>query len=74
MFKRVFETDEGKQVLDSIKRMAGLGHTCFTHGDPYETAFREGKQATVFYIMNEIKRSGKSGRKLERLTTGGDTE
>ncbi len=48
-YREVFGSPSGKIVLEDM-RAAWMNHTSHVPGDPYETAFREGKRSVVLRI------------------------
>tara|TARA_R110000765_G_scaffold389263_3_gene481683 strand:- start:2240 stop:2458 length:219 start_codon:yes stop_codon:yes gene_type:complete len=52
-YRRTFNTDDGEQVLDDLKRRFGFETTTFS-GDPYQTAFNEGQRAALLLIVRML--------------------
>lgn len=52
-YRRTFNTDDGKKVLDDLKARFGFETSTFS-GDPYETAFNEGQRAAVLLIVRML--------------------
>ncbi len=50
----VFNTAEGRNVLDDLKARYCINTTTFSV-DPTETAYREGQRTVILYIMNLIE-------------------
>lgn len=42
--KEVFSTRNGEKILAQIWEMSGMGASSYVRGDPYQTAFNEGKK------------------------------
>jgi hypothetical protein len=47
-----FSTDAGKRVLEDFEQ--SFGGDCYTKGDPYDTAFREGQRNVLLRIKQGI--------------------
>lgn len=54
-YQRTFSTEHGKRVLRQMMRECGMDEPSFVEGDPYGTAFNEGKRAAVLDIINKLK-------------------
>jgi len=52
-YRRTFNTEDGEQVLDDLKRRFGFEATTFS-GDPYQTAFNEGQRAALLLIVRML--------------------
>tara|TARA_R100001082_G_scaffold64866_1_gene36534 strand:- start:1091 stop:1285 length:195 start_codon:yes stop_codon:yes gene_type:complete len=53
-YKSVFESDDGKQVLEDMEKRFGLWRTSYVP-DSNETAFREGQRDVVLFIHATLK-------------------
>lgn len=53
-YKSVFESDDGKQVLEDMEKRFGLFRTSYVP-DSNETAFREGQRDVVLFIHATLK-------------------
>ena len=53
-YKSVFESDDGKQVLEDMEKRVGLWRTSYVP-DSNETAFREGQRDVVLFIHATLK-------------------
>lgn len=55
LFKAVFETPEGVEILTHLRAVSFMDTHCFVAGDPYATCFNEGKRAMVAYLLSLLK-------------------
>ena len=55
LFKTVFDTPEGRDVLTHLRAMSFMDTHCFVAGDPYATCFNEGKRSIVAYVLSLLK-------------------
>lgn len=53
IYSRVFDSDDGKELLKDLEDRNFLDRTTFD-SDPYITAFHEGQRAVLVYIKNVI--------------------
>ncbi len=54
-YKRTFATDEGQIVLEDLMLATGvISGSSFAPGDPYQTAFNEGRREVVNRIIESI--------------------
>jgi len=54
-YKRTFATDEGQIVLEDLMLSTGIiSGSSFVPGDPYHTAFNEGRREVVNRIIESI--------------------
>ncbi len=53
-YRRCFDTDFGKVVLDDLRKQYGK-RTSHAPGDPYTTAFNEGCRRALLRIENMIE-------------------
>lgn len=53
LYKRVFNTDDGQLVLEDLKQR-GFEYVPSFAGDPYHSAFNEGKRAVVIHIQTQL--------------------
>ena len=52
-YKRVFDTQDGKKVLEDMFRACNFTTTSFTP-DPYQTAFNEGARSVVLRLLDTL--------------------
>jgi len=55
-YGNVFGSPEGQRVLDDFE--ASFGGSCYTKGDPYDTAFREGQREVLMRVRYMISLNG----------------
>ena len=51
-YRRTFESDDGKVVLEDLKKRCSFYQTTHQPGDPQEAAFLEGQRYAVLSIIN----------------------
>ena len=68
-YRAVFNTKDGERVLEHLVKVGFLDTTVHTPGDPYDTAFKEGKRSIVISILRFIERDP---RELLRLVQEGE--
>jgi hypothetical protein len=54
-YDRVFRTEDGKKVLEDLKKFCGYDQTsiCEATWNPYQTFFAEGKRRVYLRILNQ---------------------
>ena len=55
LYKEVFGTDAGKEVLEDIMRFNFVLNTTMQDNDALQIAFNEGRRAVVLAIMNNLQ-------------------
>lgn len=65
LYRRVFDTPDGKAVLDDLKRRCYIGHTTYndSHG---QMSFNEGRRSIYVFIENLLNKDLKEI--IEELT------
>lgn len=58
-YKLVFGSDEGKRVLEDLKRRCHYYTSTNVKGDSHDSAFLEGQRAAVLFIDNVLKQKEK---------------
>lgn len=53
-YRRTFNTDDGQQVLEDLKKRFSFEATTFVSGDPHISAFNEGQRAAVLLIVRML--------------------
>ena len=53
-YKIIFNTDEGKRVLDDLKKRSHFFNTTHVKGDSHESAYYEGQRSLVVFIESLI--------------------
>jgi hypothetical protein len=56
-YKKVFESDEGKYVLNDIYKFCRITHPSYVEGSSHKTAFNEGAKSFAHYIKGVLKQS-----------------
>lgn len=57
-YRLVFNTDEGKVVLEDLERRFHLSASTFERGDPHYSAFLEGQRSVVLTIKKMMEERG----------------
>tara|TARA_R100000458_G_C8253097_1_gene229656 strand:- start:947 stop:1204 length:258 start_codon:yes stop_codon:yes gene_type:complete len=68
-YRAVFNTKDGERVLEHLVKVGFVDTTTHTQGDPYDTAYKEGKRSIVISILRFIERDP---RELLRLVQQGE--
>ena len=55
LYKEVFNSEAGKEVLEDILRCNFVLNTTMQDTDPLQIAFNEGRRAVVLAIMNHLQ-------------------
>ena len=63
LFKRVFDTSEGKEVLDIIKEDLGYNNRTTLAEDDRRMYYKLGQVNAVFYILDTIENANEKQRK-----------
>ena len=58
-YKITFGSDEGKRVLDDLKKRCHFHNTTHVKGDSHERAFYEGQRSIVVFMENLINQKEK---------------
>ena len=53
-YKQVFNSDNGKKVLDDLERRCSYHTTTHVKGDSHESAFLEGTRSVILFIKNML--------------------
>lgn len=59
-YKRVFESSDGEEILEDLKKRCNFYSTSFSN-DSHETAFREGQRSVVLMI-DQMKNKNLGGK------------
>ena len=57
-YKQVFESDNGKKVLEDLEKRCSYHNTTHIKGDSHESAFLEGTRSVVLFIKNMLNKKG----------------
>lgn len=57
LYKRIFTTPDGQELLKLLAEEAGAYRPSFVPGDPYQTAFNEGKRQIYSHITGIINQN-----------------
>ena len=53
-YKQVFNSDNGKKVLDDLERRCSYHATTHVKGDSHESAFLEGTRSVILFTKNML--------------------
>ena len=56
VYKQVFESDNGKKVLEDLEKRCSYHTTTHIKGDSHESAFLEGTRSVVLFIKNMLNK------------------
>lgn len=56
-YQNVFNTPDGERVLRHLMKVGGITKPSYVAGDPYTTAFNEGRRHLVLSILKFIHKS-----------------
>ena len=57
-YKQIFNSPEGKEVLEDLKKRCSFYSTSHIKGDSHESAFLEGTRSVVLFIKNMLNKKG----------------
>ena len=57
-YKQVFESDNGKKVLEDLEKRCSYHTTTHIKGDSHESAFLEGTRSVILFIKNMLNKKG----------------
>ena len=55
-YKQVFNSPEGKNVLEDLKKRCSFYSTSHIKGDSHESAFLEGTRSVILFINNMLNK------------------
>ena len=55
-YKQVFESDNGKKVLEDLEKRCSFHTTTHVKGDSHESAFLEGTRSVILFIKNMLNK------------------
>ena len=55
-YKQVFNSDNGKKVLEDLERRCSYHTTTHIKGDRHESAFLEGTRSVILFIKNMLNK------------------
>jgi hypothetical protein len=58
LYNRVFTSEDGKKLLEDLKKRCNVHSTSFST-DPHETSFREGQRSVVLFIEATLNKQPK---------------
>ena len=54
VYKIVFESDHGKEVMKDLEKRCHYNATTNVRGDSHESAYREGQRSVLLFIKNML--------------------
>jgi len=57
IYKKVFESEEGKYILKDIYRFCRINHPSYVEGYQDKTSFNEGAKSFAYYVKNILNQS-----------------
>jgi len=66
LYERVFETEDGKEVLADLCVRNFIFSPCMVPGDPYHTHFNDGRRAVVADLLSYLNVSVADLERMER--------
>ena len=57
-YKQVFNSDNGKKVLEDLEKRCSYHNTTHVKGDSHEGAFLEGTRSVILFIKNMLNKKG----------------
>mgnify|MGYP003132743419 FL=1 len=66
-YKFVFNTDEGKAILDDLEKRCHYHSTTNVKGDSHESAYLEGQRSVLLFIKSMLR---KENENVKRTDTG----
>jgi len=66
LYRRVFETDLGKQVLKDLRKFCKVGQDIMVPGDPHATAYNVGRQRVYLRIESILRMDADTIDELSR--------
>jgi len=54
IYKIVFESDDGKQIMQDLEKRCHYNATTNVRGDSHESAYMEGQRSVLLFIKNML--------------------
>ena len=61
-YKFVFNTDEGKAILDDLEKRCHYHSTTNVKGDSHESAYMEGQRSVLLFIKSMLQNDNEKGK------------
>lgn len=71
-YERVFATPEGQRVLHDILRAGGILAIAHVAGDPFATAFQDGRRSLALHIIDQLRWNEAALNKLAQAQADDD--
>jgi hypothetical protein len=66
LFERVFETEDGKRVLEDLCVRNFIFSPCIVPGDPYYTHYNDGRRSVIADLLSYLNISTSELERMER--------
>lgn len=66
-WRRLAKTEDGQKVLGDLFREGRLLEPCFVPGDPYQTAFNEGRRRLALHVLSLVNMTPERALELAEL-------
>jgi len=70
-YDMLFSSELGQKILEDLKRYSYFNHSTHVMGDPYETAFREGRRFSIMRIARLLEIAKNPDSVTEKYKQGG---
>ena len=61
-YKFVFNTDEGKAILNDLEKRCHYHSTTNVKGDSHESAYMEGQRSVLLFIKSMLQKESEKGK------------
>ena len=61
-YKIVFESDQGKFVMDDLEKRCHFWSTTNVKGDSHESAYMEGQRSVLLFIKSMLQNDNEKGK------------
>ena len=61
-YKFVFNTDEGKAILNDLEKRCHYHSTTNVKGDSHESAYLEGQRSVLLFIKSMLQKENEKGK------------
>jgi hypothetical protein len=64
-YQKIFESDEGKQVLSDLEKRCHYWSTTNVKGDSHESAYMEGQRSVLLFIKSMLQKENKNVKRTD---------
>ncbi len=61
-YKYIFNTEEGKEVLNDLEKRCHYHSTTNVKGDSHESAYMEGQRSVLLFIKSMLQKENEKGK------------